>query len=312
MYSKNINEKIAPASLTKLMTAIILLDKYEMNDNIEIKIVDNEIKGKIAYLEDGQLMQVSTLIDFLLVFSANDAAHAAALAVSNTEEEFVQLMNSKAQFLGMTNTNYTNVHGLDEVDHFTTINDLLILTLETITYDGIITSVRKDSFTASINNSGPVKYYSTNELLIIDPNYTGIKTGWTSEAGLTFIGLYQTNDRNIITITNKSTVDESKSLHFIDTQILTDISIQNYNLIKLLNTSDTLLHVYSGSSNYKLYSPNNIEIFDNIYNKYVLKMDFINSNKLLYSYGDKSTFEVSIPKTEKISIFNKIFFWMFV
>ena len=96
MYSSNIHKPIAPASLTKIMTAVILLDNYDINDYIEVKIINNDIKGKIAYIESNQSMKVSTLLDFLLVYSANDAAHVAALAVSETESEFIDLMNSKA------------------------------------------------------------------------------------------------------------------------------------------------------------------------------------------------------------------------
>ena len=137
-------------------------------------------------------------------------------------------MNSKASYLGMSNTNYANVHGLDDDAHYTTLNDLLILTLESIKYDAIIASVRKDSFVASLNNNIPTTYKTTNDLILYNQNYIGLKTGWTSKAGLTLIALYQESNRNVLTIVNKSEVNQDKTNHFNDTEILTLTSINNY------------------------------------------------------------------------------------
>ena len=117
-------------------------------------------------MKDEQRMSVGTLLDFLLVYSANDAAHVAALAVSKTEDEFIQLMNDKAISLKMYETNFTNVHGLDEEEHFTTLDDLLKLTLEAIRYDEIIVSTNKEYF------------YSD----VIDNNIPNGEQNWPAEA----------------------------------------------------------------------------------------------------------------------------------
>tara|TARA_Y100000590_G_scaffold373468_1_gene437191 strand:- start:528 stop:1466 length:939 start_codon:yes stop_codon:yes gene_type:complete len=310
MYQNNINETIAPASLTKIMTAIILLDHYDINDTIEVSVTKNDIKGKIAYIQDNQSMKISTLLDFLLVYSANDAAHIAALAVTSSEDEFINLMNIKAIDLGMNNTNYTNVHGLDDTSHYTTINDLLLLTLESIKYDPIIASVRKESFIATINNNSPTLYKTTNELVNYNSDYIGLKTGWTSKAGLTLIGLYQNSERNIITIVNKSEVDTNKMNHFFDTQKLVNESIDNYKLINIINKNETLIKIYNGQDNYEIKNTTNIEVFDNIESINTINLDSFNQNEIIYSYHDDKTLIVPIPKTNKISILNKILFWI--
>ena len=310
MYQSNIHEPIAPASLTKIMTAIILLDNYGINETIEVNVIDNDIKGKIAYIQDNQLMKISTLLDFLLVFSANDAAHIASLAVSDSEEEFITLMNNKAIDLGMSETNYTNVHGLDELNHYTTINDLLLLTLESIKYDPIITSVRKESFVASINNNPPVIYKTTNELVHYDSGYSGLKTGWTADAGLTLIGLYQDNERKIITIVNKSEVDTNKTNHFTDTQKLTQKSIDNYKLINIINKNETLIDIYNAKDYYQIKSPNSLNVFDNIETNRTINLESLNENLAEFSFDDDKRITIPIPKSDKISILNKIIFWL--
>ncbi len=311
MYSSNIHEPIAPASLTKIMTAVILLDNYDINDYIEVKIINNDIKGKIAYIESNQSMKVSTLLDFLLVYSANDAAHVAALAVSETESEFIDLMNSKASYLGMSNTNYSNVHGLDDDAHYTTLNDLLILTLESIKYDAIIASVRKDSFVASINNNIPTTYKTTNDLILYNQNYIGLKTGWTSKAGLTLIALYQESNRNVLTIVNKSEVNQDKTNHFNDTEILTLTSINNYKLMNIVSRGEVLLNIYSGQGYYPIYSTVEINEFDNIKVQKTINLESIDNNQAIYTYHDNKQVIVSIPKSNKISILNSLLFWLF-
>jgi len=309
MYSMNSDKQIAPASITKLMTAIILLENYKINEKIDIKITDNEIKGKIAYLANGESLSVSTLLDFLLVYSANDAAHAVALAVSATETEFVQLMNLKANELGMKDTNFTNTHGMDDLNHFTTINDLLILSLEAISYDEIIVSTSKQYFLANINNTGTIKYESTNTL--ISKNFTGLKTGWTTNAGLTFVGLYQGINRNIITIVNQSVVDLEMSNHFLDTVLLKDSSINDFDEINILKEGSTIANIYNGSNKISVKIDSSINIFGRVDNEHEFNSITVDYNIITLNYANNNILKVPIPPVPKISLFNKLIFWLF-
>ena len=205
MYFRNINEIIAPASLTKLMTSLILIENYNLSDYIEISLPSDYIyEGKVAYLKSGQKMTVESLLEFILIYSANDACFAVVELFTENTDDFSNLMNKKAQELGMNNTNFKNPDGLDQEGHFTTLNDLLILSKEVINNYELLSIIMRQSFISNIEGEDKV-YLNTNKL--IDRNFYGLKTGWTDNAGLTFIGLNQSNGRNILTIVNKSSVN---------------------------------------------------------------------------------------------------------
>ena len=195
MYFRNINEIIAPASLTKLMTSLILIENYNLSDYIEISLPSDYIyEGKVAYLKSGQKMTVESLLEFILIYSANDACFAVVELFTGNTDDFSNLMNKKAQELGMNNTNFKNPDGLDQEGHFTTLNDLLILSKEVINNYELLSIIMRQSFISNIEGEDKV-YLNTNKL--IDRNFYGLKTGWTNNAGLTFIGLNQSNDRNL-------------------------------------------------------------------------------------------------------------------
>ena len=177
MYFRNINEIIAPASLTKLMTSLILIENYNLSDYIEISLPSDYIyEGKVAYLKSGQKMTVESLLEFILIYSANDACFAVVELFTENTDDFSNLMNKKAQELGMNNTNFKNPDGLDQEGHFTTLNDLLILSKEVINNYELLSIIMRQSFISNIEGEDKV-YLNTNKL--IDRNFYGLKTGWT-------------------------------------------------------------------------------------------------------------------------------------
>ena len=248
MYFKNINATIAPASLTKLMTSLILIENYNLSDYIEISLPSDYIyEGKVAYLKSGQKMTIESLLEFILIYSANDACFAVVQLFNENTDDFLALMNKRAKQLGMNNTNFKNPDGLDQDGHYTTLSDLLILSKEVIDNYELLSIIMRKSFISNIEGEDKV-YLNTNKL--IERNFYGLKTGWTNEAGLTFIGLNQSNDRNILTIVNKSFVNEKKDNHFVDTQNLYSASIDtfinnvvidnNVDIYKIRNNFETL------------------------------------------------------------------------
>ena len=248
MYFKNINATIAPASLTKLMTSLILIENYNLSDYIEISLPSDYIyEGKVAYLKSGQKMTIESLLEFILIYSANDACFAVVQLFNENTDDFLALMNKRANQLGMNNTNFKNPDGLDQDGHYTTLSDLLILSKEVIDNYELLSIIMRKSFISNIEGEDKV-YLNTDKL--IDRNFYGLKTGWTNEAGLTFIGLNQSNDRNILTIVNRSFVNEKKDNHFVDTQNLYSASIDtfinnvvidnNVDIYKIRNNFETL------------------------------------------------------------------------
>ena len=303
MYKKNINEPISPASITKLMTALILYEKNELNELVSIKYPDSyNFEGKVAYLTPGEKVSVEQLLEFLLVYSANDSAYATAMHISNSVEEFVKLMNTKAKKLNMINTNFQNPDGLDQENHYTTINDLLLLSEYILRNTKLIDITNKSKF--YYDQNGEVKKYE-NTNLILKNGFQGLKTGWTSKAGLTFIGYNQENNRNIITIVNRSFVDDNKENHFEDTLFLYKESLANFQDYLLLSKSEyayKIINFYG--STFHLYNDDifkfgNINISKNLYLK------TINRSELLFSNNfDDEPIKINLFKSENSIQYN--------
>jgi D-alanyl-D-alanine carboxypeptidase (penicillin-binding protein 5/6) len=294
MYESNSSIKISPASLTKLMTALLLYESNSLNQQIVTKLPqDYEFVGKVAYLEEGLILTTEELLELLLVYSANDAAYVAAMEISSSIEDFVNLMNLKANEIGMNDTVYLNPDGLDELGHQTTLNDLLILSIYIIENTKILDITSKEK--VYINELDKKTFTNTNT--IINEGFEGLKTGWTSEAGLTFIGFNQNNSRRVITIVNKSLVDEEKINHFIDTKVLYENSINDFNITNVLNKNDIIYKIYNSESVTSYYSSENLKSFiksDTII-KIIVK---IQNEKILISFDNISLQEsINIPSS---------------
>ena len=252
MYAKNIDKNIAPASLTKLMTALLLYENYPLNHEFITSYPSNYVfSGKVAYIPEGMSVTTEELLELLLVYSANDAAYIVANTVFSNYEDFILEMNDKSNELSMFSTNFVNPDGLDEKNHITTANDMLKLSIYILENTKLldITS-KKDILFDKLDQK---VFRNTN--LIIESGFIGLKTGWTSAAGLTFIGYNQENNRKIITIVNKSDVDEDKLNHFVDTKILYQISKDNFAYLNILDRNSELF-VIKNSTNVRLIKNN--------------------------------------------------------
>ena len=292
MYESNSGIKISPASLTKLMTALLLYETNSLNQQITTKLPqDYEFAGKVAYLEEGLILTTEELLELLLVYSANDAAYVAAMEISNSVEDFVNLMNLRANEIGMNDTVYLNPDGLDELGHQTTLNDLLILSIYIIENTKILDITSKEKI--YINELDKKTFNNTNT--IINEGFEGLKTGWTSQAGLTFIGFNQNNSRKVITIVNKSLVDEEKINHFIDTKVLYENSINDFNIRNVLNKNDIIYKIFNSESVTSYYPSKNLKSFIKS-DTNIKKIMKIENNKLLISFDNISLQEsINIP-----------------
>ncbi len=285
------------------MTALILYENNELNEIVNIAYPDSyNFEGKVAYLSEGEEVSVEQLLEFLLVYSANDSAYATAMHVSNSIDEFVKLMNKRAKQLNMVNTNFQNPDGLDQESHYTTINDLLLLSEYILRNTKLIDITNKSKFYYEQN--GEVKKYE-NTNIILKKGFKGLKTGWTSKAGLTFIGYNQENDRNIITIVNRSFVDNKKQNHFEDTLFLYNETLSNFqdylllskseNVYKIINSYDSSLHSY----NYDIYKFGNINISKNLYFKSI-----DNSGIFFKNNFDTESIKINLFKSENSIQYN--------
>ena len=302
MYANNVNQPIAPASLTKLLTSLVILDSFNLGDNIVVTLPEDYVyEGKVAYLESGQIMTIESLLEFILIYSANDACFVAAVNVAGNVNDFILLMNNKAKELGMKDTNFVNPDGLDSQGHVTTINDLLILSKEVLENIELLTII-KPSFISDIGGSDKV-YLNTNQL--INENYLGLKTGWTKEAGLTFIGVNQSNNRNILTIVNKSIVNDKKDNHFLDTKILYSVSIDSFINKILIDDKEDIYRIRNSTQTINIKSNEPWIVFGNKYTKNKFYLNKVSTNSIEYKVNE-NTFNINFEKSfdDKIWQFN--------
>tara|TARA_S200000501_G_C20758280_1_gene714921 strand:- start:351 stop:1244 length:894 start_codon:yes stop_codon:yes gene_type:complete len=273
------------------MTALLLYESNTLNKQIITRLPQDYLfSGKVAYLEEGLILTTEELLELLLVYSANDAAYVAAMDISTNIDEFINLMNLRAKQLGMNNTVYKNPDGLDELGHQTTLNDLLILSIYIIENTKILDITSKEKI--YINQLDKKSFNNTNA--IINEGFEGLKTGWTSEAGLTFIGFNQNNSRRVITIVNRSLVDEEKINHFIDTKVLYENSINDFIVRNVLNKNDIIYKILNSNSMTNYYPNKELKSFIRS-DIDIEKSIEIQKNKLIISFNN-------IPLQESFNI----------
>lgn len=192
IYEKNAEERRSPASITKIMTLLIIFDylengKVRLEDEVRTSAHAQSMGGSQVFLEEGEIQTLDTLIKCIAVASGNDAAVAAAEHVAGSEEEFVYLMNQRAAGLGMENTHFEDCCGLTDSDgHYTSAKDVAIMSRELITkYPKIFdyTGIWMEDITHTTNRGTETfTLSSTNKLLKSYEWATGLKTGSTSKA----------------------------------------------------------------------------------------------------------------------------------
>lgn len=194
-YSYHANEKLSPASLTKIMTALVVLDNCpDLNEVVTIGNVSiNESGAQLFGFSEGDRISLKNLLYATVIYSANDGALALAEHVAGGEEGFVQMMNDKAAELGATNTHFTNPHGLTSDEHYTTAYDLYLMFNAAIRYPEFLEMIRTDrmtvEYTAADGSLTSKDILTTNRFLTENYGFEdgieiiGGKTGSTNAAG---------------------------------------------------------------------------------------------------------------------------------
>ena len=185
LYEKDAHAKVFPASVTKVMTMLLIAEdleagKISLDDTVTASARAASFGGSCVYLEEGEQMSVSDMLKCIAVVSANDCAVAMAEHLSGTEQVFVERMNRRAAELGLENTHFTNCTGLfDDGEHYTTAYDVAVMSRELIRHDFIkeYTTIWMDSI-----RNGEFELSNTNKLVYWYPGCTGLKTGYTSTA----------------------------------------------------------------------------------------------------------------------------------
>ncbi len=202
LFSENADEKLPPASITKIMALILVMEAIENGQfTYETVLTCSDTAAKLGgsqiWLEPGEEMTVNDLIKAVAVVSANDATVLLAEAVAGSEESFVVLMNSKAKSLGMNNTNFINSTGLDAENHYSTAYDVALMSKELLKHKKITeyTTLWMDTL-----RNGQSQLVSTNKLVRFYDGCTGLKTGTTSDAGYCLSASASRDNLNLIAV----------------------------------------------------------------------------------------------------------------
>ncbi|MBQ3474683.1 MAG: D-alanyl-D-alanine carboxypeptidase [Bacilli bacterium] len=187
IYQKDAEAKLAPASMTKMMSLVLIMEEIESGKlkwNEKIRVSENaaSMGGSQIYLEAGEEMTVKDLVKGIAMASGNDAVVALAERISGTEEEFVKKMNEKAKFLGLSNTNFENSTGLDSENHYSSAKDMALIAKELVKHKKILefSSTYEDYLRQNTNK----KFWlvNTNKLIKTYEGMDGLKTGFTESA----------------------------------------------------------------------------------------------------------------------------------
>lgn len=253
LYEKNSTEQLAPASMTKIASMLIVMEyiadgKLSLDDDVIVSLNAENMGGSQVYIKQGESYKVSELLKSVAIASGNDAVVALAEKIGGTVENFVSLMNDRCNTLGCQNTNFMNPHGLDEDNHYSSAYDMALLARELIQYEEILnyTSLYEDYLTR--NDGSQTWLVNTNKLLRYYIGVDGLKTGYTTDAGFCITTTVLKNDFRLISVVMNSTSSTTRSA---DTISLLDYGYSNYSvfIIKPSNESIGKVTVDNGKTN---------------------------------------------------------------
>lgn len=242
LYSKKIDEKLAPASMTKIMTLLLIMEaveegKINLDDNISISTNASSMGGSQVFLDPNTEMKAEELIKSIAIASANDSAVAMAEAISGTTANFVSRMNSRAKKLGCKNTNFKNVHGLDEEGHYSTAYDMSLIARELLKHEQILKYT--STYEAYLNkpNGTSTWMVNTNKLIKYYTGLDGLKTGFTKTAGYCLTSTAKRNDMRLISVVMK---EPSSQVRNSETISLLNYGFSNYKIKTILKKDQKL------------------------------------------------------------------------
>ena len=261
IYGKNEKNKVKMASTTKIMTATIVIENYDLSKTVEISKKAAGTGGSRLGLKQGDKISVLDLLHGLMLCSGNDAAVALAETVAGGIPEFSDMMNNKAKELGLENTHFESPHGLDSDNHYTTAYDLSLLTNYALNNETFLKIVGTKNYTININGY-PKNITNTNELLGTLNGVDGVKPGFTNGANRCLVTACKRNDLDIICVVLGC---DTKNFRTKDSIKLIEYTFQNYEYLNISDLIDENLNNWKEENlnnfNIKKGVSNNIEIY---------------------------------------------------
>ena len=245
MYQKNANERLAPASMTKIMSLILIMENIEngnlkWNDIVVVSKNASSMGGSQIFLETNEMMMVEDLVKGICIASGNDATVALAEKIAGTEKAFVKLMNDKAKSLGLRNTNFMNSTGLDAEGHYSSAYDMSIMARELVRHEKILefSSIYEDYLRK--NTAKKFWLVNTNKLVKFYSYIDGLKTGYTGNAGYCLTATGMKNDMRLISVVMG---EENTDNRTTDTLAMLDYGFNMYSVNKVVNKDKSLGNV---------------------------------------------------------------------
>lgn len=250
LYANNENEHMLPASVTKVMTLLLIMEQIDggvldYSDTVTCSKNASEMGGSQIWFEEGEQLTIDEALKAICTVSANDVTLAMAELIGGSEDNFVIAMNAKAKELGMENTHFMNSHGIDEEGHYTCAKDIAIMARELITkHPNILkyTSIWMDTL-----RGGTTELTSTNKLIRFYDGATGLKTGYTSKALYNLVGTATRGDTTFISVIMRA---PSSDVRLAETKTLLDYGFATYETKKICS-ANTILEEMSINKNIK-------------------------------------------------------------
>ncbi len=247
LYDKNADEKYPPASTTKIMTALVVLENSNINDKVTVGENPPYVDGSAVGIVTGETYTVKDLLIALMLASGNDCAEALAEHVGGTTEGFVKMMNKRAKELGCTNTNFVNPSGLYDKNHYTTAKDLALILRELIKYDSFLEWEKLVYYEMPPTEKDPnPKWIGNKNALVLDyaasyyPYAIAGKTGYTVDSKHSYAAAADKDGRILITT---MLYGDGKSFYFPESKALLEYGYENFELIKLYEKNEEVTEI---------------------------------------------------------------------
>lgn len=242
LYKKNENERLAPASMTKIMSMLLIMEAIDYGNlkwDDEVLISENaaSMGGSQVYVQAGETYKVEELLKGIAIASGNDAVVAMAEKISGTTAEFVNLMNKRAAELGAKNTHFVNPHGLDAENHYSTAYDMALIAQELLKHPKILTytSIYEDYLQKKDGSS--IWLVNTNKLVRFYDGVDGLKTGFTTTAGYCLTATAKKENMRLISVVMGANTSEERTS---DTTSLLNYGFNTYQNHTILTAKDIL------------------------------------------------------------------------
>lgn len=258
IYENNKDERLAPASMTKMMTMLLIMEnidngKIKLSDKVTISKNAASMGGSQVFLQENMQISVEQLLKGIAIASGNDAAVAMAEYIAGSTTEFVNMMNEKVKELGLKNTHFANVHGLDTENHYSSAYDMSQIARELLKHKDILnyTSLYEDYLEKP--DGTKTWLVNTNKLVRFYPGVDGLKTGYTTTALYCLTATAMKNNIRFITVTMGVDSSEHRSA---DTTSMLNYGFTNYKLNTILKKEDVLgeIEIKKGKKNKATYS----------------------------------------------------------